>query len=295
MEMEMKRRIASVAVNNLLYAKMRISKMKMIDLMICRRRLSPTRSLTFSISFNLSQQETNQTTPHSDFTMSGFQQAINHFGHNQRRQIIKSIIFILDILIFAYNKLFTATEAILRFISISIFLFVYSITPCIVTIFVMLMSTNLFNISFACLFIAFGIVFFIFFALQMKAIRHFDRQSGLDSLESQLVHLSAANYAKFINYLRKKIISSYRQIGWNVLGLIVSQQIERSHFMKQQLSKTSDIPLDIINIVDSYLIDDELTKLSADRNNNSSSNTARKSTLKPHDIFQIYFNSSSSL
>ena len=234
---------------------------------------------------------------------------IESFGHSQRHQIVQLSVLFLNALIFGYNKLFRASECIIRFFSIAIFLFVYSIIPCIALSISMVMTTYLLNVTLSdlfiialeqrSLFVSFGIGFLMFYVAEILMVLYFEGQSGFDSVESHLVQLSAAKYSHFINFLRVRIISMYRETGWDVLGLMVNQQAERRSIMKTELLKQQAMPTDIIGVIDSYLFDKELCALSNSRyqieqRRRSNDDEQKSATLKPHDIFKMYSSSSSS-
>eukprot|EP01083_Nonionella_stella_P119443 357043_1 len=101
------------------------------------------------------------------------------------------------------------------------------------------------------------------------------------------------NSSKFIHWTRNVIICMYRETGWDVLQLTVKQQLERRHALGT-VGKEFHLPNDIVRLIDGFLFDDGLFKLSTTRNKESNEReeddetTSKSCTTKPYDIFQMY-------
>eukprot|EP01083_Nonionella_stella_P054464 143751_1 len=228
---------------------------------------------------------------------------IESFAWKHRQWIVQMVVLLLNSTIFSYNKLFRCSNIIMRLISVSIFLFVYSIIPCITFAVSVQMTSYLLDITLSelyylslqkrSLFVSFGVGFLMFYVAEIAVILWFEGTSGIDAFETYLIRTVSSNYSKFIHWTRNVIICMYRETGWDVLQLTVKQQLERRYAL-DTVGKEYHLPNDIVGLIDGFLFDDGLFKLSTtrkkERNDSEEDDetTPTSYTTKPYDIFQMY-------
>ena len=208
----------------------------------------------------------------------------------------------LNVIINCYNKLYRCSQTIMRMWCISICLFTYSIIPILAFLIAIILSCYMLDISIIelyylslenkSLFVSFGMGLISFYVTEIFMMVWFQGSNIIEALEDYLIRKMTTNYQKCLNLVRNFIIEMYRETGWNVLTLIVKQDIQRGVVL-EKFGVTHDIPQDIVKLIHEFVFDKDLLLLLDTRDNDKGNETKDKlskkvASLKPYEIFHMY-------